>query len=71
MDSMYVLRQLYDTAQKVRKAQKEYYACREPFDSPMKKQYLAEARRREQDLDKLLDQLPKVIPKLKVAAAEH
>ncbi|HET6255832.1 MAG TPA: hypothetical protein VFE32_17275 [Puia sp.] len=70
MDAVYVLKQVYRTAKKCREAQKAYYACREPKESKMKQAHYAEAKRREADLDRLIAQLPALVPELKTADTE-
>jgi hypothetical protein len=61
MDAKYLLQQLFDKTAAMRKAQKDYYGYRgDPKTDPMKKSYLQEAQRREQDVDQLLHQLPRV-----------
>lgn len=57
MNDRYLLNNLAKAVVECRKAQKAYYAYRKPFDDPMKKAYLQEAQRREQDLDKLMVEL--------------
>ncbi len=64
MDEKYLLTQLFKKTAAMRKAQKEYYAYKAPFDDPMKRSYLQEAQRREQDVDKLLVTLVAAVPDL-------
>ncbi|HEY4208004.1 MAG TPA: hypothetical protein VGM31_14370 [Puia sp.] len=54
MDSNYLLTRVVDAGKALRKAQKDYYACRKPREDRLKQGYLDEAQRREQDFDKLL-----------------
>lgn len=63
MNDDYLLERLVRTARASRKAQKEYYRCPgNPREDPVKKSYLAESKRREQDLDSLLAQIEKIRP---------
>lgn len=64
MDPKYLLQQLFEKVALMRKAQKEYYGCREKFDHPLKRAHLQEAQRREQDLDRLMVQLKVAMPSL-------
>jgi hypothetical protein len=64
MDPKYLLTQLFNKTAACRKAQKEYYACREDFKHPIKRGYLQEAQRREQDLDKALVTIRTAMPEL-------
>lgn len=60
MNAEYLLQQLVKITRLLRRAQKEYYACRADRKDPIKAGLLSEAQRREQDLDKLLIQIDKV-----------
>lgn len=63
MDEKYLLTELIKQVRRVRKAQKEYYACRaDPRTDMIKKGLLQESRRHEQDLDGLLITIQKAFP---------
>lgn len=65
MDAKYLLTQLFTKTVALRKAQRDYYAYKgDPKTDPIKKAYLQEAQRREQDVDKLIVQLPVAMPEL-------
>lgn len=65
MDPKYLLTQLYKKAAAMRKAQTEYYNHKgDPKTDPLKKSYLQEARRREQDLDMLMVKIPQLAPEI-------
>lgn len=65
MNDTYLLEQLVKVARASRKAQKDYYKCPgNPREDPIKSSYLAESRRREQDLDTMLKEINKVHPVL-------
>ncbi len=60
-----VFERLFQLVSACRKAQNDYYGYRgDPKIDPIKKAYFAEAKRREQDLDRLLTQLRKLYPNL-------
>jgi hypothetical protein len=63
MNADYLLEQLLKVTRAARKAQKDYYKCPgNPRADPMKSSYLAESKRREQDLDRLLKELEAIHP---------
>jgi hypothetical protein len=64
MTDNYLLTELFKKTTAMRKAQKEYYAFKKPFDDPMKKSYLQEAQRREQDVDRLIVTIVTARPEL-------
>jgi hypothetical protein len=67
MDPKYLLTQLFSKAAALRKAQKDYYSYHGDLKTdPLKRAYLQESQRREQDLDKLLIQIRTVMPELAV-----
>jgi hypothetical protein len=68
MDPKYLLQQLFNKVAALRKAQKDYYAHRAPKEDPLKRGYLQEAQRREQDVDKLLVQIRTALPELSIEA---
>lgn len=65
MDDRYLLEELLKRVLLARKAQRAYYGYRARLDDPMKRSYLQESQRREVDLDRTVDALGKVDPKLK------
>lgn len=69
MDPKYLLQQLFNKSAALRKAQKDYYGHRAPKEDPLKRGYLQEAQRREQDLDKLLVQIRAAMPELATQTA--
>lgn len=63
MNDSYLKKQLQIKGNALRKAQKEYYGYHaDPKTDPIKKAYLAEARRREDEFDRLLAQINKMDP---------
>jgi hypothetical protein len=65
MNTKYLLQQLFDRIDLVRKAQRAYYGHKaDPKTDPLKKQYLAESKRREADLDALMVNIPKLCPQI-------
>ena len=65
MDAKYLLEQLFRKTVAMRKAQRDYYNYKgDPKTDPLKKSYLQEAQRREEDIDKLIVKLPIVMPEL-------
>lgn len=65
MDPKYLLKELYKRVALTRKAQKAYYDYKaDPKTDPIKKAYLVEAQRREQDLDRLMVKIPAAAPEL-------
>ena len=62
MDSNYLLTKLLEAGKLLRKAQKDYYACKKPREDNMKKSYLQDAQRREAEFDKLLVAAEKALP---------
>lgn len=55
MTDNYLLTELFKRTAAMRKAQKDYYAYKgDPRTDPLKKGYLQEAQRREQDVDRLM-----------------
>ena len=65
MDPIYALTRLYSMATAARTAAKAYYACKgDPRVDKLKQEHLAESKRRESDLDGLLETLPKVFPQV-------
>jgi hypothetical protein len=65
MDAKYLLTQLFTKTVAMRKAQRDYYAYKGDMRTdPIKKAYLQESQRREQDVDKLIVQLPIAMPEL-------
>lgn len=70
MNDRYLLSELFKKAAAARKAQREYYAFRgDPKTDPLKKSYLQEAQRREQDLGRLLVKLREIVPELSTDSA--
>lgn len=64
MTDLYLLKELFKKVAAVRKAQRQYYAHRAPKEDPLKRAYLQEAQRREQDLDALMVKLPTIQPEV-------
>lgn len=64
MDPKYLLTQLFNKVAACRKAQKAYYAYKADFKDPMKRDYLQEAQRREQDVDRLMVTIRTALPEL-------
>jgi hypothetical protein len=63
MNDKYLLQQLFQKSAACRKAQKGYYACKEDLKtSALKQAYYADAKHKEQDLDKILINILTVIP---------
>lgn len=73
MTDAYLLEQLLDKGAKMRKAQTDYYAYRKPLEDPLKRSYLQEAQRREQDFDRLVVTITTARPDLaeKLTAAAN
>jgi len=70
MTDAYLLEQLLEKGAKMRKAQTDYYAYRKPLEDPLKKSYLQEARRREQDFDRLIVTITTARPDIAQKLAE-
>lgn len=65
MDPLYALKRLHAHASAVRTAQRAYYACPgDPRTDQLKKDHLAESKRREADLDTLLASIPRIFPQI-------
>lgn len=65
MDALYALKRLFTLATEARKAAKVYYGYRaDPKTDALKKQYLADSKHRECDLDSLLVNIPKLFPQV-------
>lgn len=67
---LYLLTKLFEKVVESRKAQKAYYAYKAKFDDPIKRGYLQEAQRREQDLDRLVVTICTAKPELAKRAKE-
>jgi len=65
MNEKYLLEQLFQKSAACRKAQQEYYGYKGDLKTDaLKKSYLQESRRREQDLDRLLVTIRSLMPEL-------
>ena len=65
MDPKYLLKELFRKVALMRKAQKAYYDYKaDPKTDPIKKAYLQDAQRREQDVDRLMVKIPAAAPEL-------
>lgn len=68
MNEKYLLEQLLIAGDLMRKAQTDYWAYKaDPRTDPIKKAYLQESKRREQDYDKMRGEIRRAIPELKKA----